>query len=896
MVMRVGSIKRFLEAFTHHDLASLYNYNMEVQVNVAQDGATRINGEYKGKKWHGWTDGTTTWKPFRIPYNAKSEPTYEDREMTFDLAIHAEGIGMTGWDWVAKRSRWVAYDFDAIVGHSDRHTAKITDAEMEEVKQAAHNIPWVTIRKSTSGSGLHLYVFINSDEEVATHTEHAALARAILGRMSAITGYNFDSKVDICGGNMWVWHRKMKGTDGLTLVKTGEPLTVLPANWRDHVKVISRKRRKVAPQNIEDVGKVDEFDELTGQHPKVTLDETHKKLLAYLQDNNLSWEWDQDNHMLITHTLHLEKAHADLNLKGFFKTSSSGSSEINCFCFPMRKGSWSVRRYTPGVSEHPSWSQDGGGWTRTYINREPDLRTICLAFGAIENTTGGFVFREAEVAQQAALYLGIDVKIAAALLGRRATLKEHKDGRLIVEVERRPEDPGDYADGFLGEKTNWKRIYNTRPSEAAEPEVGNYDDVVRHVVSQSHEDAGWVIHAEGAWISEPLNHIKIALGSMGLSGKEIGPILGSSVLKAWKLVNKPFQPEYPGDREWNRNGAKLAFVPSESDDLKYDTWLKILQHTGRTLDEYIAKHPWCKANGILTGADYLKCWIASLIQNPEDPLAYLFFYSPEQNTGKSILHEALSILFTRGIARADSALTNNNGFNGELEGVVLCVVEEVNVSESKLAYNRIKDWVTSPEIMIHKKRETPYHTTNTTHWIQCSNDYTACPIFPGDTRITMIQTKPINPLEMIPKKRLVAQLKKEASDFLAELLRMELPTSDDRLSIPAIETDDKQVAKSLNYTVLERFIQERTVYTPGAVIPLGEFYDRFISTMTQEEASKWTKTRMGKSLPPEYPKGRLSNNPSFHIGNLSWAGLLEPNKYREVTLVLRNETLRGKDD
>lgn len=895
MVTRSESVKRFLHHSTHGDLSSLYHIGMECQVNVSQDGGERIEGDFRGNKWHAWTDGTTTWKSFRIPYNAKSDPSYDDPEIKFDLVEHAEGIGMTGWDWKAKRSRWVAYDFDAIVGHSDRHSAKITDAEMEEVKNAAKNIPWVTIRKSTSGSGLHLYVFIDSDIEVVNHTEHAALARAILGKMSAITGFNFDSKVDICGGNMWVWHRKMKGTDGLSLIKQGVTLTEIPSNWKDHVKVINRKRRKVAPQVIDAMGKLDVFEELAGQHPRVPLDDKHKELLKWLQDNGKQWEWDQDNHMLITHTLSLEEAQSSLNLRGYFKTSSTGSSEINCFCFPMRKGAWSVRRYTPGVSEHPCWSQDGSGWTRAYINREPDLATICLAFGAVEDPSGGFVFREAEMAQQAALHLGVDIKIGSALRSREAKLKEHKDGRLVVEIERKNEDRGDDATGFLGDKTKWKRIYNSKPSDAVEPECGGYDDFVRHVVSQSHEDAGWVLNVDGNWHLEPIANVRIAMGSMGLPTKEINGILGASVLKAWKLVNKPFQDEYPGDREWNRYGAKLTYTPSENDDLEYSTWMQILNHSGKQLDSAVKKHPWCKVNGILTGGDYLKCWIASLIQNPYEPLPYLFFYSPENNTGKSIVHEALRLLFTRGITRADVCLTNTQGFNGELEGAVVCVVEEINLSDSKLAYNRIKDWVTSPELMIHCKGATPYHTLNTTHWIQCSNYHDACPIFVGDSRITMINVRPLEPWQMIPKRKLVAKLKEEASDFLAEMLRLEVPVSDDRLALPIIDTDDRRVAQDINLSPLEMFIRDHTNFVPGSTIPFSEFYDRYADTMLKgDELSYWTKIRVGKSLPPQYPKGKLTGNPNIHIGNMSWCGLRQPEP--STRLILRDDYLKEADD
>jgi hypothetical protein len=110
---RTQAIKTHLEAKTWPDLAGVYNHDMEVQVNVAQDGGERVEGEFRGKQWLAWTDNLTTWKSFRIPYKANTEPEYEDKPMSFDLSKHVEGIGMTGWDWKNRVSRWFAYDFDA---------------------------------------------------------------------------------------------------------------------------------------------------------------------------------------------------------------------------------------------------------------------------------------------------------------------------------------------------------------------------------------------------------------------------------------------------------------------------------------------------------------------------------------------------------------------------------------------------------------------------------------------------------------------------------------------------------------------------------------------------------------------------------------------------------------
>lgn len=892
MVSRTQAIVAFLAANTHADLAALYSPDMECQVNVSQDGGERIDGDFKGRKWHGWSDGLTTWKSFRIPYNAMANPTYDDPAMSFDLALHAEGIGLTGWDWRAKRSRWVAFDFDSIIGHSVAHKATLTNSQLERLSDLLSEIPWVTIRRSTGGNGLHIYVMLELDASITVdnHTEHAAVARAILGQMSAIIGEELAAKVDTCGGNMWIWHRKMIGTQGLEIIKTGEPLTEIPANWREHLKVISGSRRRRIPGKIEEAGRVEDFEELAGQHPRVALDDGHKTLLRFLQGDSHSWEWDSDNHMLITHTLALQAAHKELGLRGYYESASRGSSDINCFAFPLRRGAWVVRRYTPGVAEHASWEQDGSGWTRCFFNKDPDLATICRAFGAMENEKGGFVFREAEVASQAALYLGVSLAIAPALFGRQVIFKQHKDGRLIIKIERKPEDRGEHAEGFLPDKGEWVRITPMRSHDGFEPDGSIYDDIVRHLVGGNNEDAGWVINSDSTWHDEPLTHIRAALTATGMNVKEIAATVGGSVFKPWRLVNKPFQPEYPGDREWNRGAAQLRYAPSGGDELIYPTWTKVLSHCGAGLDATVKLHPWCKANGILTGGDYLKCWVASVIQQPEQPLPYLFFYNEEQNTGKSIFHEAISLLMTRGVVKAGSALTNPSGFNGELRGAVICTVEEIELSDSKVAYNRMKDWVTGREIMIHPKNETPYSVVNTTHWVQCANPIKACPIFPGDTRVTVIFVPALDPMEMIPKKKLIPMLESEAEDFLGELLRLELPESDDRLNLPPIDTDDKAVAEQLNMSMIDIFIQEHCRSVPGAVIKFADFYERFLSVaFLGNEKNQWSKIKTGRAIPRQYPKGRLSKDPNWYIGNLAWLNDdVEPGK----ALILEGETLK----
>lgn len=892
MVTKSESIKRFLQAKTHPDLASLYSLEMEVQVNVAQDDGERIEGEYRGVKWNGYTDNLTTWKPIRIPWNANSEPEYVDSDLRWDIA-HADAIGMTGWNWFQQASQWVAFDFDSLVNHQKG----LTNEELESIRAKLFELEWVTIRKSTSGTGLHVYIFLN-DIPTKNHTEHAALARAVLGKISALVGYDFSAKVDTCGGNMWVWARKMTGTDGLTLIKAGLtfPTEEIPLNWKDHVKVVTGSRKKNLPQFIGQQVQADLFEELSGQRPRVPLDSEHQKLIAFLKESNAVWWWEQDHHMLVTHTIHLQEAHDSLSLKGHFKTISSGKEkghDHNCFLFPMRKGAWVVRRYSPGASEHDSWDQDTAGWTRTYLNREPDLGLAARAYNGLEDTTGAFEFKDASAALAAAALLGVQLDIPSKMLSRPAKLKKHRDGRLIVEINQETGD-GEMK-GWLGtKKKTWVRICNANLNTPTEPEVSNFDDLVRHLVTEVHEDYGWTIKTDGAWGIEPLTHVKVALASLNLGQREITEILGSGVFKPWKLVNKPFESEYPGDREWNRNAAQLRFTPTnDRSNLNYPTWLKVLRHCGAGLDEAVKEHGWCRANGILTGADWLKCWISSLFKEPKQPLPYLFFYGPE-NTGKSIFHEALGLLLTKGYKRADTALTSQGGFNAELEGALICVVEEINLSRNQTAFNRIKDWVTGKDLLVHRKGETPYHIPNTTHWIQVANDKNYCQVFPGDTRITMVYVDALDPIDLIPKKLLVPLLEKEAPDFLAEILNMELPVSNDRLNVPVVETSDKEFQQRINSTPLQEFLREKIVATDGCKILISEFYDQFTLFCDPNERSEWSKRKVSKEMPRDIVKGRSTKDPNWYYGNIWWKDREPPPDRDKGKYVLNGEMLAVK--
>jgi hypothetical protein len=563
--------------------------------------------------------------------------------------------------------------------------------------------------------------------------------------------------------------------------------------------VVTRRRAKVRVNGLSDELQ-DPFDKLACSHFHFPLDETHKAVIDELARTGFSSVWIQDHHLLQTHTCALQQLMDDhkqeLGLKGFFCTSSRGTDPAtpNCFMFPLRNGAWKVYRFGQGITEDPTWTQDGEGWTTCYFNRDPDLRTAARALGGAELADNrGYQFDSAKQASEAAREFGEDVELEPSFLNREAVLRSQKDGRLVMRLARmdgesRPEGWAKVRGGW------WERVF-----DATEPEGdksrSEYDHIVRVVVTpKKHEEAGvYVRSIDGTWDRNPITNAQRVLRSeCGFTKDEAEIILGSAIYRRFVRVCLPFQPEEPGGRQWNLNAPQLKYTPARLRDHEvpyHPHWDMVLDNIGRDLTPYIRKHKWCKEHGILTGADYIKYWIACVLRRPFDKLPYLGFFGGE-DAGKSILHEAIGLLVTCGVVNAKRALTNQEGFNGQLENAIVAFVEEIDLGSNRRARNRMKEWTTSINLDIRRMRTDQYEVPNLTHWIQCANSIAYFPVWPGDSRMTLVRvTKPQVP---IAKRELLPKLEMEAPHFLASIMDLTLPKPYGRLILPVIHTDHKK--------------------------------------------------------------------------------------------------------
>jgi hypothetical protein len=315
----------------------------------------------------------------------------------------------------------------------------------------------------------------------------------------------------------------------------------------------------------------------------------------------------------------------------------------------------------------------------------------------------------------------------------------------------------------------------------------------------------------------------------------------------WTLVNEPFAPEELEGRQWNKDGARFAFKPELGD---CPTWRLMLDHVGRSIDAVVLADDWCKHAGVKTGGQYLLKWCASMFQRPKSRTAYLFLHGP-QEAGKSTLHEALKDLLLRGYVRANHALKSKEGFNGEIANAVLCVIEEVDLSDNRRdTFERVKDWVTGEVISVRALYRQAVDFVNTTHWIQCAQKRAFMPVLPGDTRITELYVEHAdNP---IPKDVFRARLREEGPQFLHVVLHEPLPEQTGRLFIPALSSQGKTEQAGAARTELEEWMDSH----PWTEVTEEQMISAFLDWLPMGSKGSWTRGRVLRELPPTARRDR----------------------------------------
>ena len=224
-----------------------------------------------------------------------------------------------------------------------------------------------------------------------------------------------------------------------------------------------------------------------------------------------------------------------------------------------------------------------------------------------------------------------------------------------------------------------------------ELELKQYEDDALRYVQLDEDKCRWYCKVDGQrWIPVGTGEARAVYKSLGV---DVAEAIADAVLRPWKIVYEPFKPEILPGRLWNHGPQLIPACEGQS-----PTWTTVLGNIGKTLTKIVLEDEWCQLANLKTGGDYLEAWVAAVIQKPMDHVPYLFLYGPE-NSGKSLFHEALALLFKpnpRGhiaVAEGHQALTSQGGFNGELASAVIVSVEELdgNDRRNSIAKNRLKN-------------------------------------------------------------------------------------------------------------------------------------------------------------------------------------------------------------
>lgn len=799
-------IDTFLKARATHSpwLIPRWSTKLETQVMV-KPGLEEIDTNT-------WTGEGETWTNHRWPYKAGTDPQYTDKKLTYDPIKRVSRVGSTWWNWEDRVSVAVGFDIDAVDSGHAAGTNQLDDFTLGQVVAKLSDLDYVTLVRSTGGKGIHGYVFFDEADlpQTANHNEHTQVGLAVIEKIRLDTGMDLvqEKIVDVKGVILWFWAESSDADHpGFTLVKeaTRNLRNSEIPDWQSLVtsKVISNEK---------------------GTYNNTDLDDEHIAILSELEDLPWAYRWIEGHQMAHTHTLALKALHEKRKnegrpLKGFFETTSSGSSEINCYITPRPGGVFKVARFGNSVTEHDSWfTKDDDSWF--YYNQTPDPMSVIGNYAIAFDMSSATI--EADRLREALAILGVtDFEIP----DKQIQLSYDASSSVITASCR-------YRDGDntpVGWSKNGKKLSAKIPLEGSqETRVQNYldeiDELFRFVVQPDFTVYGWFHKSNAGWIEYQSSGSLIRIIQQHFGKKAADEVVSMMQNNPWMLGNEPFRgDELPG-RVWNHKSASFICEPAEQPG-PHPHFDKILDHLGQGLDDAVALADWTGEWGIENGADYLRYWMASAIKHPFEPLPYLFFFGP-QGCGKSIFIETLQMLFPRACYDVACALTSQ--FNGEIRGAVFCYIEEKKLTGrgvGQAAYEKIKEWTVAKNISVHTKGKTPFMQRNTMKFVHCSNSIDSIQIDRDDTRIVAIDVPRL--IDPIPKSIMSAKVEEEAAYIIRNLLTTQIPPAIERMRVPHLNTVAKMEIGESSMSDIQRFATKFLTPCPGNLIEFTVFQDKF---------------------------------------------------------------------
>ena len=125
-------------------------------------------------------------------------------------------------------------------------------------------------------------------------------------------------------------------------------------------------------------------------------------------------------------------------------------------------------------------------------------------FGGVENEKSGVEFASAKQAQSALAALGATIDIPAAYLDRPATVRQHLDRRVIVDLEKREQEPLAGWRRINKRSKLWTRIFDARMVK--DETLPDFDNEIR-CVKCAGQHFGWLTKSPQGWLKQPSSRV-----------------------------------------------------------------------------------------------------------------------------------------------------------------------------------------------------------------------------------------------------------------------------------------------------------------------------------------------------------------------------------------------------
>ncbi|GBC39256.2 highly derived D5-like helicase-primase [Rhizophagus irregularis DAOM 181602=DAOM 197198] len=240
---------------------------------------------------------------------------------------------------------------------------------------------------------------------------------------------------------------------------------------------------------------------------------------------------------------------------------------------------------------------------------------------------------------------------------------------------------------------------------------------------------------------------------------------------------------------------------------------------------------WCSGNWNLT--EYIIKWLASVAAGRK--MYSILYLKSGQGWGKSIITDFIqrSVLGTQLVYKTSDPQTILGSFNGQLQGKVLLLLEEMSTEKSQWnnLYRSLKDKITGDIMEIHEKYKTPTHYKNFISTIVLTNE-NALRVENDDRRTVFLDVSPSHKGDLNYFKKLSDAMKYPgASEAFYAYLRAIADAYPDFNGNPLLMTTSKQDHIISTLPPLFQFIKDTYLIVKNHItdLPVQEFYRVYTS-------------------------------------------------------------------